>query len=112
MSTTTIVTGYCPMCQHNVLLTREKMDFCIALMLLIFTAGIGLIFYYYAREKNRCVHCGSICQFQIPDIQNESLEIKAGEVKGIKLYYCQYCGAEIEERVKDTCPSCGSQNKN
>ena len=67
MSTSTVITGYCPKCSKNVLLTRGKLDFCIAIMLLIFTIGIGLIFYYYAREKNRCVHCGSLCQIKIPD---------------------------------------------
>ncbi len=109
MSISSIVTGYCPNCQQNVLLKREKLDFCIALMLLIFTAGIGLIYYYYAREKNRCVHCGTLCRFQLPDTQKIIREEKSGQVEGIKIYYCPFCGKELGIQVKASCPNCGSQ---
>ena len=112
MSTSKLVTGYCPICQQNVLLKRQKMDFCIALMLLIFTGGIGLIFYYFAREKNTCVHCGSLCNFQIPDAQKEIYSTESTEIKGIKFYHCPYCGTEIDKQTKGTCPNCGSEIQN
>ena len=43
--TTTNPSGWCPRCQQNVLLTREEIDTCLAVVLLIFTAGIGLLIY-------------------------------------------------------------------
>ncbi|MHA1489026.1 MAG: zinc-ribbon domain-containing protein [Promethearchaeota archaeon] len=60
--------GYCNHCQQNVLLKREDIDMCLAIILLLFTAGIGLIIYlliHYSKPENRCVHCGSICQVVI-----------------------------------------------
>ena len=60
--TTTNPTGYCPRCQQNVLLKREEIDTCLAIILLIFTAGIGLLIYlaiYYSKAEDRCIHCGA-----------------------------------------------------
>jgi rubrerythrin len=85
------------------------MDFCIALMLLIFTVGIGLILYYYAREKNRCVHCDSLCQFQLPEGQKEILSNGTIEIKGRTVLHCPYCGAKVNNKNMASCPSCGSQ---
>ena len=109
MSSSTIVTGYCPKCRQNVLLTRQKMDFCIALMLLIFTAGFGLIIYYYARDKNRCVHCGSFCQFMIPENQVLNSETQSSEIRGISANFCNFCGLELENETVKTCPNCESK---
>jgi len=109
MSTSTIMTGYCPVCQRNVLLKREKLDFCIALMLLIFTAGIGLIYYYFAREKNRCIHCGSRCQFQIPETLKGLSHGNNGNIKGMRANHCPFCGVELDNYDNKTCPNCGSQ---
>ena len=61
MSSSTPI-GYCEHCKQNVLLSRQDIDTCLAIILLLFTAGIGLIIYliiYYSRPKNRCVHCGT-----------------------------------------------------
>ncbi|MHA1194654.1 MAG: zinc-ribbon domain-containing protein [Promethearchaeota archaeon] len=61
--TTTNPTGYCPHCQQNVLLTREDIDWPLAILLLCFTGGIGFIIYliiYYNKPENRCVHCNSV----------------------------------------------------
>ena len=55
-------TGFCPRCNQNVLLTRKDFDTCLAIILLIFTAGIGLIIYlavYHSKPEDKCVHCGT-----------------------------------------------------
>ena len=109
MSTSTVITGYCPICHQNVILKRQKMDFCIALMLLVFTAGIGLIFYYFAREKNRCSNCGSLCQFKMPNTSNNAHDETATEIKGVKIDHCPFCGIELMFGVQLTCPNCGSE---
>jgi len=54
--------GYCPNCGQNVLLVREAINWPLAIILLIFTGGIGLIVYgviYYNKIPNRCIHCHS-----------------------------------------------------
>ena len=63
--TTINPTGFCPNCQQNALLVRERIDTCLAIILAIFTAGIGLIVYlaiYYSKPENRCIHCNTIVQ--------------------------------------------------
>ncbi len=65
--TTLNPTGYCPNCKQQVLLRREPIDVCLAIILALFTAGIGLIIYliiWYSKPENRCVHCNAICQIQ------------------------------------------------
>jgi hypothetical protein len=55
--------GYCKKCAQNTLLKREEMDICLAIILAIFTAGIGLIVYliiWYNKDENQCVHCGTV----------------------------------------------------
>jgi hypothetical protein len=123
MSSSTPI-GYCPNCQQNVLLKRKDIDVCLAIILLLFTAGIGLLIYliiYYSTEKNRCIHCGTVItapldqsvQYseKLPYIQKEiqkegsPVEIITGE----QAYFCPLCGEALDERDPSYCPNCGSK---
>ncbi len=122
--TTKNPTGFCPRCNQEVLLTREDIDVCLAIILLIFTAGIGLIIYlvwYYSKEENTCVHCGSkittlkpsspyTYQFQ-PQTQQQSYITPvdvSGETKVSGVNFCALCGEKLEFGIK-FCPNCGSK---
>ncbi len=53
------LTGFCPRCNHRVLLARKQFETCQAIILLFFT-GIGFFIYlavYYNKKKDRCGHC-------------------------------------------------------
>jgi len=120
-------TGYCYHCKQNVLLTREDIDICLALILLIFTVGIGLIFYiayYYSKEENRCVHCGATCSLAIersdsqlppqvsnqPQIQNRSQYVEqAVQEKKTDVNFCPFCGETFDQEGVKFCPNCGSK---
>ncbi|UCC20740.1 MAG: zinc-ribbon domain-containing protein [Promethearchaeota archaeon] len=121
--TTTNPTGWCPRCQQNVLLKREEIDTCLAIILLIFTAGIGLIIYYaiyHSRPENRCVHCGGIITTQqqspytyqsSPQIQQSSYSAPVNiseEVTGARPNFCALCGEKLDVGAK-FCQNCGSQ---
>lgn len=117
-------TGFCLRCNQNVLLTRKDFDTCLAIILLIFTAGIGLIIYlaiYYSKREDRCVHCGTqitISQSQKSysyhsQIQTQStLSPTSGntseEIKGALPNFCPLCGEKLESGTK-FCPNCGSK---
>jgi len=120
-STTPI--GYCEYCKQNVLLRRQEIDTCLAIILLLFTGGIGLIIYliiHYSRPKNRCVHCGTEVSsfleqqksppkqiaYQQP-VKKEVLPIKV--IEGEQAKYCPLCGADLDEKTKNFCPNCGSK---
>lgn len=122
--TTTNPSGYCPRCQQNVLLTREEIDTCLAIVLLIFTAGIGLIIYlaiYYSKPEEYCVHCNTkVTAFHTPtphtyqtqaQIQQPSYTtpVQGSEDKtGERPNFCALCGEKLEIGVR-FCPNCGSQ---
>ncbi|MFX0139184.1 MAG: zinc-ribbon domain-containing protein [Candidatus Hodarchaeota archaeon] len=122
--TTTNPSGYCPRCKQNVLLTREEIDTCLAIVLLIFTAGIGLIIYlaiYYSKPEEYCIHCRTkVTAFQTPtpytyqtqpQIQQPSYTtpIKPSEeITGGRPNFCALCGEKLEAGAR-FCPNCGSQ---
>lgn len=118
--TTLNPTGWCPRCQQNVLLKREEIDTCLAIILLIFTAGIGLIIYlaiYYSKAEDRCIHCSAKIttpQTQSPYIsqtQQTSYSTSVNvseEVTGFKPGFCALCGEKLDSGTK-FCPNCGSQ---
>ena len=122
--TTKNPSGWCPRCQQNVLLTREEIDTCLAVVLLIFTAGIGLLIYlaiYYSKPEEYCVHCrAKVTASQIPSpyayqpqpqIQQPSYSTPtnaSGEVKGARPNFCALCGEKLEPGTK-FCPNCGGQ---
>jgi len=120
--TTTNPTGYCPRCQQNVLLIREEIDTCLAIVLLIFTAGIGLLIYlaiYYSKPEEYCVHCRtritafqtSIPYTQQPQIQQTSYTTPGNiteQFTGEKYNFCALCGEKLDIGAK-FCQNCGSQ---
>lgn len=115
-------TGWCPRCQQNVLLKREEIDTCLAIILLIFTAGIGLIIYlafYYSKAEDRCIHCGAkVTALQTqspyaaqPQIQQSSYSTPTNiseEITGSRPNFCSLCGEKLDMGIK-FCPNCGSQ---
>ena len=122
--TTTNPSGYCPRCQQNVLLTREEIDTCLAIVLLIFTAGIGLIIYlaiYYSKPEEYCIHCHTkVTAFQTPtpytyqsqpQIQQPSYSTPVNvseEISSDRPNFCALCGEKLEAGAK-FCQNCGSQ---
>ncbi|MFX1567972.1 MAG: zinc-ribbon domain-containing protein [Promethearchaeota archaeon] len=122
--TTKNPTGYCPRCQQNVLLKREEIDTCLAIILLIFTAGIGLLIYlaiYYSKAEDRCIHCGArVTSLQISSpyayqtqtpIQQQSYSTPGNvseEITGSRPNFCALCGEKLDPGIK-FCPNCGSQ---
>jgi hypothetical protein len=106
----------------------KKMEFNIALavILAIFTGGIGLLIYvaiYLDREKRpRCVHCNSICYtqansqpsqtYQLVSTQNQATNQKAVLVTQTineKAKFCYNCGTELNQgEAARFCPLCGS----
>ena len=122
--TTTNPTGWCQRCQQNVLLKREEIDTCLAIVLLIFTAGIGLLIYlaiYYSKAEDRCIHCGGrITALQTPSpyasqtqtpIQQPSYStpVNTSEaITGSRANFCNLCGEKLDQGIR-FCPNCGSQ---
>jgi DNA-directed RNA polymerase subunit RPC12/RpoP len=121
-------TMYCPKCNSNVLATREDLDICLMIILLIFTGGIGLIIYlviYYGKDPIRCVHCNSICKPKLVErevrssYQNINPTYEAGTVLTIekeqenieiRSKYCFNCGTQLDQRAGlKFCPFCGSK---
>ncbi|MBN1801362.1 MAG: zinc ribbon domain-containing protein [Candidatus Lokiarchaeota archaeon] len=119
--------GYCNYCEQNVLLKREEFDVCLAIILLFFTAGIGLLIYlaiYYSKPPDRCVHCNTIClpgsddQQQVQTSQNpyvlrEQQQNQIKKPQNMKktdniLEYCGFCGENIEPGAK-FCKNCGTK---
>ena len=120
--------GYCPFCTQNVLLVREALNWPLMIILLIFTAGIGLIIYliiYYNKPESRCIHCHtqislksntniqSSTYFQAEnqktphsDIQAE-IKVKADETSIHK--HCSFCGEPVLNERAKFCPHCGSK---
>ena len=119
---------YCPRCETNVLTTREDIDICLAIILLIFTAGFGLfiyLIYYYSQEENSCVHCHNTC---IPHRKGQEISLttpvanpfhlnqetqqvqilqSVSEVnEGVK--YCSNCGVKLNRLDMNFCPFCGT----
>jgi DNA-directed RNA polymerase subunit RPC12/RpoP len=122
--TTTNPTGFCTRCNQQVLLKREEIDTCLAVILLIFTAGIGLLIYlaiYYSKPEDRCIHCGAkITVVQQPSPYTYQTQPQAQEssystpvtaseeVTGARPSFCALCGEKLEIGAK-FCPNCGSQ---
>ncbi len=117
-------TSFCPRCQQKVLLTRERIDTCLAVVLLIFTGGIGLIIYlaiYYSKPKQHCIHCGTkvtLSQTSTsytypvqPQIQNNSSTAPTNtteEILGASPNFCAFCGEKINPGT-NFCENCGSK---
>jgi len=124
------VTGYCSHCKQNVLLKREDIDTCLAIILLLFTAGIGLVIYliiYYSKPENRCVHCNSICEITLPRQYPESTEQLSYQQQA-SVNELTFQGQQIPQQIPDKkmpekveevkgatyyyCPFCGDKLEN
>jgi len=113
--------GYCPYCKMNVILKREGINIPLAILLGIFTGGIGLLIYlaiYYNRAEDRCEQCRKRIfplqtQVSSSDYQTKSTltttKKRIEEVKGEKLFFCPLCGEKLNERNMKFCSNCGSR---
>jgi hypothetical protein len=116
-------TGYCPRCRQEVLLTREEINWGVAILLLCFTGGIGLIIYlaiYYSKPQDRCIHCNTRVISRAPQysrniniyqneaaVSNETQNIEVIEKESPK--YCPFCGEQLESSNVRFCPNCGTK---
>jgi len=123
LMTTRNAVGFCPRCNQQVLLTRKDIDVCLAIVLLIFTLGIGLLIYlaiYYSKAEDRCVHCGAqITRYNIQSSyipsQNQfqtsqnSIPLEESEESLVKeVKYCSFCGEKIAF-LDRFCQNCGAK---
>ena len=119
---------YCPHCETNVLTAREDIDICLVVILALFTAGIGLIFYlvyYFSEDENRCVHCNSRCLPQktgqvvslttpvvnpyLHNHENQQVQIIQTNInENTSAKYCSNCGSKLERQNISFCPYCGT----
>ncbi len=116
-------TGYCPRCRQQVLLTREEINWGIAILLLIFTGGIGLIIYlviYYSKPQDRCIHCNTRVISRTPQYsqnvniaQNETFISKENQKvekrENESPIYCPFCGEQLNSSNVRFCPNCGTK---
>ena len=123
---------YCPHCKQNVPLKRPEFDCCLALILGIFTVGIGLLIYiciYLNKEPDRCSYCFTILRPSLPYQQRPQLANQNSSqvsqdpffaqpsqrahpiqaVRATRTLYCPLCGFKIENRNVEYCPNCGSK---
>lgn len=98
--------GYCPTCEEEVYLTYERIEPCVLIILGLFTAGIGLIIYYFMRKPTRCVKCGAYSHYSA---SGSLAAQKDGEVLGSKALFCDFCGTELNRENQEFCPNCGSK---
>ncbi len=121
---------YCPKCKMNVETKKEDFRVGLAIILVIFTGGLGLLIYaaiYLDKSKNRCVHCNSVCRAQLVSNQsnsnyqlisssNQMLSQKAVVQTQTQLVaetkYCYSCGVELDQREDAKfCRFCGTNIK-
>lgn len=127
MSTRNVL-GYCPSCKQNVLLVREAINWPLAIILLIFTGGIGLIVYgiiYYNKVPSRCIHCHSQIALvstsrvqssnQIQPISRLGQESDINAVdpvednKTLQQNICSFCGEALFNKEAKFCAHCGTK---
>ncbi|MHA1985550.1 MAG: hypothetical protein ACW98D_02825 [Promethearchaeota archaeon] len=121
---------YCPKCKMNVETKKEDFRVGLAIILIIFTGGLGLLIYaaiYLDKAKTRCIHCNSVCSTHLVSNQSNSnyqlvsnsnqmtsqksvsqtVQLVEGTVK-----YCFSCGVELDQREDAKfCRFCGSNFK-
>ncbi|MHA1931327.1 MAG: hypothetical protein ACW96X_02240 [Promethearchaeota archaeon] len=103
-----------------------EFNIAIAIILAIFTGGIGLLIYvaiYLDREKRpRCIHCNSICytqsdtqissNYQLITTSNQNQNQKTvlvSQQPGEKAKFCYSCGVELNQNEEARfCPLCGT----
>ena len=118
---------YCPKCKTNVETKKEDFRVGLAIILIIFTGGLGLLIYvaiYLDKAKKvKCIHCNSICTFQLVRNQSNSnyqLVSNTNQIASQKtvvqtqlvegtVKYCFSCGVELDSRDDAKfCRFCGT----
>lgn len=117
---------YCPKCKINVETKKEDFRVGLAIILIIFTGGLGLLIYvaiYLDKAKNRCIHCDSECNIQLVRNQSNSnyqLVSNTNQIHSQKAVlqtqlvegpakYCFSCGVELDSREDAKfCRFCGT----
>lgn len=117
---------YCSQCKKNVETKKMEFNVALAVILAIFTGGIGLLIYvaiYLDREKRpRCIQCNSVCytrintqpssNYQLVSTTNQNMDQKTvlvtQHVDG-KAKFCYNCGIELNQaETAKFCPLCGT----
>ena len=118
---------YCPKCNTRVYTKKNDFNIGLAIILAIFTGGIGLLIYvaiYLDKEhKPRCIHCDSICYDQKEDNQpssnyqvistshqpnNRKVIVESQQIEE-KAKFCYNCGTELTQSENAKfCALCGS----
>ena len=120
--------GYCPYCKQNVLLVRESANWPLVIILLIFTAGIGLIIYgiiYFNKAPNRCIHCHTQIALTSTSSVQSSNQIQSitrlgqksdnnavdsvEDIKSIQQNFCSFCGELLLNKKAKFCAHCGTK---
>ncbi|MFX0060182.1 MAG: hypothetical protein ACFE8J_17940 [Candidatus Heimdallarchaeota archaeon] len=116
---TKINTGYCNNCQQKVMLSREKFNNVLGILLFFFT-GIGFFIYliiYYSKPKDHCIHCHTkistqflqeVYQPKTQEVYNRSNE-KVEKISGTIPRFCAFCGEELISENSKHCPNCGTK---
>lgn len=116
---------YCPKCERNVATKEQELNIPLAILLAIFTGGLGLLIYLaiYFDKRHRCVHCNNVCKTQaINDQPISSYQVVAssGQVQKQqtvlelqpttgRVKFCYNCGIELSQKEEAKfCPLCGS----
>lgn len=119
---------YCPKCEKNVYTKKMKFNIGIAIILVIFTGGIGLLIYMaiYLDKQKRCINCNAFCQDEISDNQtnlnyqvpNHSYQVQKqilnveNQIIDDKTNFCYTCGVKLDDRASATfCAYCGTDIK-
>ncbi|MFX0039809.1 MAG: hypothetical protein ACFFCY_03815 [Promethearchaeota archaeon] len=118
---------YCPECKMNVYTKPNDFNIALAIILAIFTGGIGLLIYlavYLDKEhKRRCIHCNSVCyeekennqlnsNYQVVGSLNQQEQqkiiIKSQKAEE-KPIFCYNCGSELDKTGNAKfCALCGT----
>ncbi|MFX1572224.1 MAG: hypothetical protein ACFFB0_05710 [Promethearchaeota archaeon] len=121
---------YCPHCKMNVFTKKEDFRIGLAILLAIFTGGLGLLIYvaiYLDKPQNRCTNCNHVCEphqmittqsssnYQListsTQIQNQKPVVKT-HMNEEKVKFCYNCGVELDLREgAKFCPLCGSNTE-
>ncbi len=117
---------YCPKCKLNVETKKEDFRVGLAIILAIFTGGLGLLIYvaiYLDKPQNRCTRCNSVCStqlinnhsnYQLISNSNQMLSQKSGVQTQTQLVaetvkYCFSCGVELDQNEDAKfCRFCGT----
>ena len=115
---------YCSQCRKNVETKKMEFNVALAVILAIFTGGIGLLIYvaiYLDREKRpRCIQCNSVCyarintqpssNYQLVSTTNQNMDQKTVLVTqhvDEKAKFCYNCGIELNQaETAKYCPLC------